>query len=61
MALINPKQLQSGSYSISGSFSGSFRGDGSGLTNLPSQSVNTSSFVTTSSFNCCCGNCIDDT
>jgi hypothetical protein len=51
MALINPKQLQSGSYSISGSFSGSFHGDGSGLTNLPNQSVNTSSFVTTSSFN----------
>jgi hypothetical protein len=51
MALINPKQLQSGSYNISGSFSGSFQGDGSGLTNLPSQTINSSSFVTTASFN----------
>lgn len=34
MALIKPEQLRSGSYSISGSFSGSFIGDGSGLTNL---------------------------
>jgi hypothetical protein len=51
MALIKPEQLRSGSYSISGSFSGSFYGDGSGLTNLPTQSFDTSSFVTTSSFN----------
>lgn len=34
-----------------GSFTGSFAGDGSGLTNIPSQSFNTGSFVTTSSFN----------
>jgi hypothetical protein len=34
MALIKPEQLRSGSYSISGSFSGSFFGDGSGLTGL---------------------------
>jgi hypothetical protein len=32
-----------------GSFTGSFRGDGSGLTNLPGQSVNTSSLATTGS------------
>jgi hypothetical protein len=48
MALIKPEQLRSGSYTISGSFSGSFFGDGSGLTNL---SINTGSFTTTSSFN----------
>lgn len=51
MAIIKPEQLSSGSYNISGSFSGSFVGDGSNLTNLPSQSFNTGSFVTTSSFN----------
>jgi hypothetical protein len=34
MALIKPEQLRSGSYSISGSFSGSFFGDGSGLTGI---------------------------
>jgi hypothetical protein len=34
MALIKPEQLRSGSYSISGSFSGSFFGDGSGLTDV---------------------------
>jgi len=33
-----------------GSFSGAFAGDGSGLTNLPSQSFDTGSLVTTSSF-----------
>ena len=51
MAIIKPGQLSSGSYSISGSFSGSFHGDGSDLTNLPTQSFDTGSFVTTSSFN----------
>jgi hypothetical protein len=51
MAIIKPEQLSSGSYNISGSFSGSFAGDGSNLTNLPNQSFNTGSFVTTSSFN----------
>lgn len=34
----NIKQLPTGSYSISGSFSGSFQGDGSGLTGLVSAS-----------------------
>ena len=34
MALIKPEQLRSGSYSISGSFSGSFQGDGSNLTGI---------------------------
>jgi hypothetical protein len=34
MAIIKPEQLRSGSYSISGSFSGSFQGDGSDLTNV---------------------------
>jgi hypothetical protein len=51
MAIIKPGQLSSGLYSISGSFSGSFQGNGSGLTNLPTQSFETGSFVTTSSFN----------
>ena len=51
MSLINPKQLRSGSYSISGSFSGSFHGDGSDLTNLPIPSIDTGSLVTTASFN----------
>jgi len=35
MALIKPQQLRSGIYEITGSFSGSFQGDGSGLINLP--------------------------
>lgn len=34
MSQIRPKQLSSGSYTISGSFSGSFQGDGSGLTGV---------------------------
>jgi hypothetical protein len=38
MALIKPEQLRSGLYQISGSFSGSFIGDGSELINLPSPS-----------------------
>ena len=48
MASIKPEQLRSGSYSISGSFSGSFYGDGSNLNNLP---IDIDSLVTTSSFN----------
>ena len=40
----------SGSYNT-GSFTGSFTGDGSGLTNLPIPSIDTGSLVTTSSFN----------
>lgn len=35
MAIIKPKQLSSEFYTISGSFSGSFHGDGSDLTNVP--------------------------
>lgn len=34
MSQIRPKQLSSGSYTISGSFSGSFQGDGSELTGV---------------------------
>ena len=34
MARIRPEQLTNGSYSITGSFTGSFIGDGSGLTGL---------------------------
>jgi hypothetical protein len=34
MALIKPEQLRSDSYTISGSFSGSFQGNGSGLTGI---------------------------
>jgi len=51
MAIIKPEQLSAGLYNISGSFSGSFHGDGSDLTNLPTQSFDTGSFITTSSFN----------
>ena len=51
MAIIKPGQLSSGLYSISGSFSGSFQGDGSGLTDLPIPIFDTGSFVLTSSFN----------
>ena len=40
MAIIKPKQLSSEFYTISGSFSGSFHGDGSDLTNLPSLQSN---------------------
>tara|TARA_R110000822_G_scaffold2734_5_gene12693 strand:+ start:6672 stop:7172 length:501 start_codon:yes stop_codon:yes gene_type:complete len=53
MALIKPEQLRDYPYNISGSFSGSFQGDGSGLSNiLPSLSLgnifigNTSSIAT---------------
>lgn len=46
----NIQQLPTGSYNISGSFSGSFQGDGSGLTGITA-TINTSSLVTTSSFN----------
>jgi hypothetical protein len=51
MARIKPSQLQKFGWTITGSFTGSFIGNGSGLTNLPSQTVNTSSLVTTASFN----------
>ena len=34
MAVIRPQQLSSGSYSITGSFTGSFKGDGSGITGI---------------------------
>jgi hypothetical protein len=48
LKLIQGKQIN---VNLTGSFTGSFTGDGSGLTNISGQSVNTSSFVTTSSFN----------
>ena len=48
MITFNTSQLPSGSYSISGSFSGSFQGDGSNLTGLPS-AVNTGSLLVTAS------------
>jgi hypothetical protein len=51
MAIIKPGQLSPGPYNISGSFSGSFSGDGSNLVNLPIPQIETGSFVTTSSFN----------
>ena len=38
-------------YPLSGSFTGSFKGDGSQLINLPIPSIDTGSLVTTSSFN----------
>ena len=40
MALIKPEQLRSSLYQISGSFSGSFQGDGSNLTGIPRISFN---------------------
>jgi hypothetical protein len=48
MAVIKPGQLSSGLYSISGSFSGSFQGDGSGLTGITT-TIDTGSFATTGS------------
>jgi hypothetical protein len=51
MRRFNIQQLPTGSYTISGSFSGSFQGDGSGLINLPPSTIDTGSLVTTSSFN----------
>jgi hypothetical protein len=45
MAIIKPEQLSSGTYSISGSFSGSFHGDGSNLNNLPSNVISTGSYA----------------
>jgi hypothetical protein len=49
MALIKPEQLRSGSYSISGSFSGSFFGDGSGLTGVISSKWTGSNPITRNS------------
>jgi hypothetical protein len=60
MAIIKPEQLSSGSYNISGSFSGSFQGDGSGLNNLPIPLIETGSFVTTSSFDAFTSSYIQD-
>jgi hypothetical protein len=45
MAIIKPEQLSRGTYSISGSFSGSFHGDGSDLNNLPSNVISTGSYA----------------
>lgn len=39
MAILKPGQLASGSYTISGSFSGSFQGNGAGLNNIPSSAI----------------------
>jgi hypothetical protein len=44
MAIIKPEQLSRGTYSISGSFSGSFHGDGSDLNNLPLNVLSYNSF-----------------
>ena len=49
MAIIKPEQLSSGSYSISGSFSGSFQGDGSELSNITASLA--PNYTLTSSFN----------
>lgn len=45
MASIKPEQLGSGSYSISGSFSGSFQGDGSGLVGVSSSNLGDSNLI----------------
>jgi hypothetical protein len=39
MAIIQPSQLATGSYSLSGSFSGSFQGNGAGLNNIPASAI----------------------
>ncbi|CAB4215599.1 hypothetical protein UFOVP1475_32 [uncultured Caudovirales phage] len=44
-------QVTGGYATLSGSFTGSFKGDGSQLTNLPTVTVDTGSLVTTASFN----------
>ena len=44
MAIIKPEQLSRGTYNISGSFSGSFHGDGSDLNNLPLNVLSYNSF-----------------
>jgi len=46
MAIIKPEQLRSGLYSISGSFSGSFQGDGSRLTGLEAFPYTGSAIIT---------------
>lgn len=46
MAIIKPEQLSSGLYSISGSFSGSFQGDGSQLTGIVSSKWSGSNPIT---------------
>jgi hypothetical protein len=53
MSLIQPKQLANQYYYITGSFTGSFIGDGSGLTNVPGTGGGTAqlTITTTSSFN----------
>lgn len=51
MALVKLIQGKQVNVNLTGSFTGSFTGNGSGLTNLPVQSINTGSFVLTSSFN----------
>lgn len=48
MAIIKPEQLSSGLYSISGSFSGSFHGDGSDLNNITASLA--PNYVLTSSY-----------
>jgi len=39
MAIIQPSQLATGSYSLSGSFSGSFQGNGAGLNNISASAI----------------------
>ena len=53
MSLIQPKQLAGQFYNITGSFTGSFEGDGSGLTNVPGTGGGYAqlTITTTSSFN----------
>lgn len=46
MAIIRPEQLSSGSYNITGSFTGSFRGDGSQLTGIVSSKWSGSNPIT---------------
>ena len=48
MSIIRPKQISSASYTISGSFSGSFQGDGSKLTGVGSGYAIMSGSVTAS-------------
>ena len=60
MALIQPKQLAGQFYEITGSFTGSFIGDGSGLTNLPIN-LTSSGFIYPENYGAIGNGIVDDT
>jgi hypothetical protein len=61
MSLIQPKQLAGQFYNITGSFTGSFIGDGSGLTNLPITLTSASGFIFPESYGAIGNGIADDT